>query len=151
MYRIEQRFFTGPVACKKKLFPAAVIKSKREHPIKPLDAIFAPLFVGVNDDLGVRASLEPVPCVLQVLSQLYEVVYFAIKDDLKAAVFVAEGLGAAFHIDDAKTPVAKAYLAIDQTALPVRPAVPDDVSHFTQEAGVDRVTGPIEYAADATH
>jgi len=39
----------------------------------------------VNDDLGVRARLEPVPCVLQVLSQLYEVVYFAIEDDLKAA------------------------------------------------------------------
>jgi hypothetical protein len=114
-------------------------------------ALLAPLFVGVNYDLGVRASFETVASTLQFLPQLEEVVNFSVKYDLKMIVLITHGLGAALHINDAEPPMAKTYFAIDKPTFTIRSPMMYDGGHLIKEIRANRVAGSIKNSAYSAH
>ena len=82
----EQRLDAEPVARREELALASVPDHERPHPVEPLDAVEAPLDVGVEDDLGVGAALEGVPQSLELFPELEEIVDHPVEDDPERAI-----------------------------------------------------------------
>ncbi len=111
---------------------ARVPEGNRKLAVQLLHEVVAGLFVQVRDDFGVGLRREAVPAVHEVAAQLDVVEDLAVEDDLDGAVLVADGLLAAFEVDDAEAPVDQAHLvplAVDVEALAVGPAMHQRGAH----------------------
>ena len=74
--------------------------SERELAVEPLDHPLPPVFVAVDEHLGVRPRRENVPGGEQLLAQLEVVEDLAVLDDPDGGVLVVDRLVAALHVDD---------------------------------------------------
>src|SRR5205814_6856426 len=81
---------------------AAVPVRKAEHAVELLHALFAPLVVGMDHDLGIASRVEAVTALAQPVTQLGKVVDLAVEHDPGRLVLVVNRLVAAGHVDDAE-------------------------------------------------
>ena len=61
--------------------PIEVRDRQREHAAKPLETIRSPLFVSVDDNLGVGAGHEAMPASFQLDAEFLKVVDLAVERD----------------------------------------------------------------------
>ena len=94
-----------------------------------VDARVAPLFVGVNDGLGVGARAVAMAGGFELRPDVGVVVDLAVEDDPDRAVLVRHRLMAGRQIDDAQPPVAERRPIVDEFTGVVWPAMRDDVAH----------------------
>ena len=117
---IIQRLDTEMIPGKKELALVRVPQGKGKHPVEALYALFAPLLVGVDDDLRVGSGFKRVPGGLQFFTQLYKIINLTVKNNLQTSVFIADRLGAALHIDNAQPTVSQTDLAINKSTFAIR-------------------------------
>ncbi len=115
-----------------------------------LEAAFAPFFVTVDDDFGVRASAKVVTASFECRAQLREVVDFAVVDDPDAPVLVVDGLPAAAEVDDAQPPHAQHRERFGEYAVLIGPAV-NHCGHHSADASFGQAAFTADRAADAAH
>ena len=124
-----------------------------EHPAQPLGKLFAPLFVAVDQDLGVAVALEDVALGDELPLEIEEVVDLAVEGDPDGPVLVGHRLRAGRgEIDDRQAPVPESERAFDVDAATVRTAMRDHVGHAGEElavGGMRRIS--IQEATDAAH
>src|SRR4030095_10729673 len=115
------------------------------------DAFLPELLVGVDDDLGIRACLEPMPLLLQSGADLGEIVDLAIEDYLDRPRFVGDRLLSRLEIDDPEAAMAKCHRSRHVKALIVRPSVAQLCRHPPDDIGVSPLIGKREEAANTAH
>ena len=150
---IIEWLFAHAVACAEQPLLLLVPDSKCKHTIERLEAIYIFLFVQMNDDLGIRVSLEDVASgFLQAGFNVGEIVDLAIKYDGNAVIFVKERLVSASEINDAKAALSERYITIKKKPLVIRPAMPDCQAHSLENFGWWNFS-PIkmQISANATH
>ena len=96
--------------------PRRVPDREREHAAEALDAVVAPLLVGVDDRFGVGARAVAVAGRFELRPDVGVVVDLAVEDDPDRAVFVRQRLLAGGQIDDAQAAVAERGLVVDSAA-----------------------------------
>jgi hypothetical protein len=133
------------------VFLLSIPDGEGEHPVKVTWAIEAPFFITVDDDLGVRARFENMPPSLELFAKFDEVIDFAIKDDLQAAVFVRDRLVAALKINDAEAPMPQAYVLRHIVPFSIRPTMAKRIAHPTDKIRLDWSSLKIECSTDAAH
>ena len=89
----------------------------------------------MDDNFGIRARREDVPLPLQLTAQFLEVINLSIQHHPDRAIFVAQRLVAAFHIDDAEAPDPKRNRTLKILALIVWPSMNDFREHPLHEDG----------------
>ena len=94
-----------------------------------MDEVNAPLFVGVDDGLGVGLGFEGVAVGDELVADLGEIVGFAVVGDPDRPVLVGQGLVAGHQVDDAQPAVAQPDPVVDVDPLIVRAAVDDLPAH----------------------
>jgi len=149
---VVERFDAEPIAREQQPAVRGVPDREREHAAKPVDAALAPLLVAVNDDLGVRACLEPVTARDEVRANLREVVNLAVEDRPHRAVFVRQWLIAGREIDDAQTPVSETDPGAHVMSGGIGAAVRHHVGHRFEHVAIDgaqRVV--VESSGDTAH
>ena len=72
--------------------PVPIPQSKCENAPKPFDTRRPPLFVGVDNHLGVSTRLESMAELLQFITQFGEVVDLTVVHDLNRVIFIAHRL-----------------------------------------------------------
>src|SRR5437773_12442745 len=65
---------------------------ERPHAIESIDRLGPPLFVRMDDHLGVRVGPEDTSGVLELHAKLEVVVNLAVEDDPNGTIFVSHGL-----------------------------------------------------------
>jgi len=83
----------------------------------------------MDDHFRVGMRVELVPARFELLSQLQEIVNFAVKHDPYTPVFIVDGLPPAGKINDAEPPHAQTDGPLGIDAFIVRPAVHDGLAH----------------------
>src|SRR3972149_807893 len=78
-----------------------VPKAERKNPVKAVDTLLTPLFVGVDDHLGVRSGHELVTGPQKFFPNLDVIVDLPIEHNVDAAILVGDRLPASFNVDDA--------------------------------------------------
>ncbi len=112
----------------------------------------APLFVPVDDRLGVRSGAVAVSDGLQLGPEVGVVVDLAVVADPHRPVLVAQRLLAGGQVDDAQPPVAEGCPVVEVEPLFVRPPVREDRRHPPSPVGVTRRQAACAYdARNATH
>ena len=106
---IVKRLDAEPVARKKQDIAVAIPYGKREHATKALDALFAPFFPPMHDDLRIAMGPEGMAGRDKLLGQFVKVVDFPIENHHHAAIFIEKRLLPAGNIHDGKPPMPKAY------------------------------------------
>ena len=144
-FRPEQELIPGPAPVERldaetiphevQALPARIPYREREHAAQPVRAADPPLFVGVNDRLGVRSRPVLVTQALELGPEIAVVVDFAVEDRPDRAVFVRQRLPAAFQVDDAQPPVDQDGSTIRVHAGIVRTAMGRDVPHLKRAPG----------------
>ncbi len=112
MHRIVERFDTDAVANQPKFTPARVPEGDRKHPAKALNAVDAPLFERLQDDLSIRVVGLPLVAAypLQFSANLRVVVNLTIERDPQRAILIAHGLrSCGREIDDRQPPMSQAH------------------------------------------
>ena len=150
---VVERLLAEPIARDEEPLAARVPDGEGEHPRQPLGKRVAPLFITVDEHLGVAARAEDVPARDQFVAQAEIIVNLSVEGDGDRAVLVVHGLRAVRReIDDRKPPVPERDRSLHEQAAAVRPAVRDDVGHAPQQF---LVRGPlpvaVQEAADAAH
>src|SRR5262245_58203421 len=94
------------------LATAGIPNGERKHTIESFDACLTPLLVGMYDHFRIGQCLELVPGLFEFLTQLDEIVDFAIEYNLQAAVLVADWLSTTGHVNDAQPAMSQPDLTI---------------------------------------
>src|SRR5450755_3787082 len=81
---------------------AQVEQGESEHAAQLVEAIFAPLFPGMDENFGVGLSGEAMAAEKQSFAQLAIVVELTVEEDGCVVSFIPDGLIAAGQIDDAE-------------------------------------------------
>jgi hypothetical protein len=136
-HNVIKRLDPEPIASEKECLPVPVPDRKRKHAVEPADALLAPLFPRVDDDLGIAASAERVPERDQLLHQLVKIVDLTVVGDDDGFVFVVKRLMAAREIDDRQPPMAESDAGLDVIALTVGTTMELSRVHAFQHAPVD--------------
>jgi hypothetical protein len=148
---VMKRLFAHPVAGEQECVFLRVPDGKREHALEALDAVFAVLLVGVDEDLGIAAGQKPVAPGFELRSEHDEVVDFPVVHRPHRAVFVGDRLVPAHGIDDSKPPRAERNRWIDVEAGVVGAAMTQDVRHPLQR-GLSLISSASgEEPGDAAH
>ena len=100
-----------------------------KHAAEFAHALFAPFFVGVDDDFGVRVRAKRVPASFERLAQLPEVVDFTVEDNSDIACFVEYGLVSAGKVNDAEAAHSQRRGWSDEEPVFVRAAMPKRLHH----------------------
>src|SRR5574337_632903 len=90
--RPVERFDAQSIAHEQQPPLRRVPQCEREHAAQPVHTAVAPLLVGVNDRLGIRARRVRVPVPFERATNLRVVVDFAVERDPDGAVLVGERL-----------------------------------------------------------
>ncbi|MCX5682226.1 MAG: hypothetical protein NT049_00875 [Planctomycetota bacterium] len=159
---IVQRLDAEAVAGQEEPPPRGVVDRKGEHAVEAVEALLAPLLVGMEDDLGVGPGAKRVAEMPQFLGQLDVIVNLAVEDDVERPVFVGHRLKARVReVDDREPPVGQRHAAAGAHAAAVGSAVLLDRVHSLGKGRVFPVktcdsaheggasTGPADYRAGA--
>src|SRR3954454_22777649 len=102
---IVKRLDADAIASGKQGSSTIIPDGKCKHANEALNAVLAPLFVRVQNDLGISSGPEPMPCSFEGPAQGFEIVDFAVEYDPTRAIFVLERLvSRRRQIDDRQTP-----------------------------------------------
>ena len=121
----KKRLLTDVIAREKQSMTRTVPDRERKHTAQVAHAVGAVLFVQMDDDFGVRGSLELVTVGLEVPTEIKKVVDLAVKNDPNGAVFVRDWLAAVLDVNDAQPTMSQADHAVEVITLVVRAAVPE--------------------------
>jgi hypothetical protein len=149
---VEERLDAEPVAGEQEALAGAVPDGEGEHPLQPLDAALAFLFVEMEDRLRVAAAPVVVAEGLQSRAQRGVVVDLPVEDDPHRAVFVRHRLMAAGHVHDGQPPMGQARRAVEPAAFAVGTTMAQDVAH-PHEARLLHALSRVQLddSGDATH
>ena len=103
---IVERLFAEAVAGQKQFLVPVVPDGQGEHPVEVFGRTLFDLFVQVDNYFGVAVGGEAMPLFHQVFAEFPVIVNLAVKNDLNAAVFIAQRLRAAAEIDDTQAAMA---------------------------------------------
>ena len=146
---IVQRLDAEMIPRAEQRLQTAVPDGEGEHAPQPGQKFFAPLLIAVKQHLGVRPGGKGVPGGFQFLGQLLKIVNFSVKDHNKVFVLVEHGLFSALQVNDGQPTLAQRGGAFHKLALPVRPAMGDQVHHLLQNL---LHFGPLaDESGDSTH
>ena len=90
--QVDERLDAEAVARREEALAPRVPQGEGPHAVEALHAVFAPLFVGVQHDLGVAARGEDVAARAQLGGEFEVVVDLAVEDQPQRAVLIAHGL-----------------------------------------------------------
>ena len=127
--RPVERLDPEAIASDEQTAPARIPDREREHAAEVVDAVVAPLLVGVDDALGVRLRAIDVAEAFELAPEVAVVVNLAVEADPDRLVFVGERLLAGGEIHDAQTAMAEGRLLVDEKPGSVRTAMHEDVAH----------------------
>ena len=117
------------VASAKQLLGLGVPDDEGEHAAQAIQHATAPLFVAVENSLGVRMGGEHVTSGKQFLAQLLVVVDFAIEHNDLGTVFVFHRLATALQVDDGQAPMGKRHVLVDEVARAIGTAMGNAIAH----------------------
>ncbi len=132
--RVVERLHPDAIARQHDSAPAPVEHGDPEHAAQRLDERVAPLFVEVNDHLGVAGALEPVTAGEQLGAELAMVVDLAVRHHRDGAVLVLHRLAAAGRIGDCEAAAGDA----------AAPGPVDDGAEIVGAAMVERPPHPLD-------
>jgi len=126
--------------------------AQTKHAIEPIENSRAPLFVTVNDYLGIGACAERMAALLEIGAQFLEIINLAVKDDPDRFFGIRHRLVASRQINDGKPPEAESERSGDQIALIVRSAMPNRFGHLPDRIRFHRFApSEVKLAANAAH
>ena len=131
---------------------SAIKKSEGEHAVEVVDAVFAPFFVCVNDNLGVGPGVEVIPESFQLDAHLLKVVNLSVVGDHHVTALVRHRLMTGGRkVNDCETAMAEPDGPIRVVPFAVRPAMGNDVGHALEQANRNRFAAKIANSCNATH
>ena len=132
--------------------PVPVPQGEGEHATEMVDAVFAPLFPGMDDGFGVGAGLEMVAEGGQFRNQIDEIVDFAVEHHPDRIVLIGQGLLAGGDVDDGQPSMPQPQPRLDVQASFVRAAMPLHVVDAGEHIAVDgALFTQVEDAGYAAH
>src|SRR5215831_21062109 len=150
--RPVERLDAETVTCEQQPPPGLVPNGKREHAVEVVDAVVAPLLVGVHDGFGVGTRAVGVTAGFELASDERVVVDLAVEDHPDVAALVGQGLLAVPEIHDAQASMAERGLSVAVDAAVVGSAMRDHVAHAGHPARrveIELLGG--DEAGDAAH
>src|SRR5215470_17329500 len=132
--RPVERLDAETVTCEQQPPPGLVPNGKREHAVEVVDAIVAPLLVGVHDGFGVGTRAVDVTVGFELPPDERVVVDLAVEDHPDVAALVGQGLLAVPEIHDAQTSMAEHGLSIAVETAVVGSTMRDHVAHARHPA-----------------
>ncbi|CQR36782.1 hypothetical protein THICB1_60006 [Thiomonas arsenitoxydans] len=150
--REVERLHAEAVACQQQALAAWVPQREGEHAVEPAHTVFAPLRVGLEEDLGIAAGDEAPAQLAQFSAQRAVVVDDAVEHQHAAGVGVAHGLVARLaQVDDRQSGMSER----DRAAVPligmVRPAGLERIAHALDGGKIGRLAVEAQFTADAAH
>src|SRR5215470_4827007 len=127
--RPVERLDAETVACEQQPAPGLVPNGKREHAVEVVDAVVAPLLVGVHDGFGVGTRAVDVTAGFELAPDERVVVDLAVEDHPDVAALVGQGLLAVPKIHNAQASMAERGLSVAVDATVVGSAMRDHVAH----------------------
>jgi hypothetical protein len=94
------------------------------------EALFAVVFIEVDNSFSIRAGDESVPASEQFLAKFRIVINFTIQEHPDGSIFIADRLVAAGDINNAEPPMAQTDSAIHINALVIRTAMTQSSVHL---------------------
>lgn len=114
---VVERLDAEGVACEKEAAVAAVVDDEGKHAAEAVGERIAPLFVAVNEHLGVAARAEHVSGGLKLGAQFAVVVDLAVEAQNREAIGALHGLAAVGEVDDGEALEAERHLIAQEEAL----------------------------------
>jgi hypothetical protein len=103
------------------------------------------------DRFRITVRVEPVPALLEFLSQLRKVIDLAVEYDPHAPIFVVNGLVPTGKVDDAKSPHSEADRTFGVDPFVVRTSVNDRLAHAMHFSGIDDLVRSTYDTCNPTH
>ncbi len=125
-----ERLDAETVADEEQALTFRVPDGEREHAAEIVHAVVAPLFVGVDDRLGVGMRTVAMAARFEIAANAGVVVDFAVEDHPDRSVFIRQRLLSGPQIDDAQAAVGERRVFVDVEARFIRAAMRDDVAHL---------------------
>ena len=139
------------VARAEELATLPVPDRERPHPVEPLDAASAPLVVGGEDHLGVRAGAEAVTAGLELTPELEVVVDLAVVDESIPILRIGHRLPPRRReIENREPPEPESHTGLVPHADVIGAAMGKAVGHLRDLAHVDRAL-EVDGSAQAAH
>ena len=150
---IIERLLAQAVAREQEPPARRIPDDKGEHAAQPLGQRIAPLFVAVDQHLGVALAAEEMALGDQLGAEIEVIVDFAIEGDVNGAVLVAHRLRAeGREVDDREPPMPERDRAVGEEAAAVGAAMSDHGGHPAQQLAVGGAREvAIEEAGNAAH
>jgi hypothetical protein len=98
-----QRFLAHPIPRQDQAFATLIPDCNGKHSIQELDRPRAEFLEEMYDDLGIRMGPESMASFLQSSPEVHKIVDFAVEDNPKRLILIADRLMASRNIDDAQT------------------------------------------------
>ena len=134
---VVERLDAKDIAGAKELVLLLVPDDEGVHTAQAIEYGLAPLFVAVQEALGVGAAVELIALGLELGAKLLEVVDLAVEDDDDAAVLVGHGLSASLgQVEDRQAAEAQGNAAVDKLTAHVGTAMDDAVHHLGEHLGL---------------
>ena len=134
---VVERLDAKDIAGAKELVLLLVPDDEGVHTTQAIEYGLAPLFVAVQEALGVGAAMELIALGLELGAKLLEVVDLAVEDDDDAAVLVGHGLSASLgQVEDRQAAEAQGNAAVDKLTAHVGTAMDDAVHHLGEHLGL---------------
>lgn len=134
-----QRLHAQPVAREEQASAPVIVDRKGEHAVQPRKALRSPLPPRGDDHLCIAARPEPVPPVLQLGTQLAEIVDFTVIGERDRLVVARHRLRAALDVDDREAEMTKADAGRGPFTRTVGTAMRHRVQHRADARRVDRL------------
>src|SRR5437588_6578229 len=150
---MSQKQFSDPIL---PLTVPPIINRQSKHPLKPLDTRGSPLFITVRNNFRIGACLKTVAAILELFSQLLEVIDLSVENRAYPTISIEDWLMSTLQIDDAQT----AHTNSDSSArrpsafeitLVVRPTMQHRRRHPPDNCRRVARVSPINYSTNPTH
>jgi hypothetical protein len=127
---VKERLFSGAISRKEQLAPLRVPQCNCKHAPEVSEALFAVIFIEVDNSFSIRAGDESVPASEQFLAKFRIVINFTIQEHPDGSIFIADRLVTAGDINNAEPPMAQTDSAIHINALVIRTAMTQSSVHL---------------------
>ena len=134
---VVERLDAKDIAGAKELVLLLVPDDEGVHTTQAIEYGLAPLFVAVQEALGVGAAVELIALGLELGTEFLEVVDLAVEDNDDATVLVGHGLSASLgQVEDRQAAEAQGNAAVDKLTAHVGTAMDDAVHHLGEHLGL---------------
>src|SRR6267142_5973474 len=150
--RIVKRLDAEPIARQQQLtgvFPQIQYR-EREHSVQPVQQLEAPLFVPMNEYLGICMRAETMAFCFQLSSQRRKVINLAVVADPHAAILITHGhVARRCEVNDAEPAIPQSKFPVrrDESPVVVWSSMRNEVHHPLKQA----LIGKSRCSADSAH